>query len=116
MNKSSVLLLCLLLVAALPARAQDRAASTPLPANLQPRREVAAVRLFETEKIDLDGRLDEPAWQRAVPASDFIQQDPDNGQPATEPTEVRILFSRDSLYMGVTCYDSEPEKWLGYQR
>jgi hypothetical protein len=80
------------------------------------RRAVAAVPLQETERILLDGRLDEPAWGRAVPASDFIQQDPDNGQPATEPTEVRILFTKDALYMGVTCFDSEPEKWLGYQR
>ena len=69
-----------------------------------------------TERIVLDGRLDEPAWIQAVPASNFIQQDPDNGRPATEQTEVRILFSKDSLYMGVTCFDSEPDKWIGYQR
>jgi hypothetical protein len=64
----------------------------------------------------VDGRLDEDAWRRAVPAGDFIQQDPDNGKPATEPTEVRILFTGTALYMGVTAYDSEPDKWLGYQR
>jgi len=75
-----------------------------------------AHRLQDEEVIILDGRLDEPAWTRAVPARDFIQQDPDNGQPATEPTEVRIVFNSRSLYMGVTCFDSEPEKWLGYQR
>ena len=33
-----------------------------------------------------------PVWQRADPAADFIQIDPDNGRPATEPTEVRIVF------------------------
>ena len=37
-------------------------------------------------------------------------------RPATEPTEVRIAFDGESLYMGVTCFDSEPDKWLGYQR
>ena len=41
---------------------------------------------------------------------------PTTGQPATEQTEVRILYTSDSLYMGVTCFDSEPDKWLGYQR
>ena len=36
--------------------------------------------------------------------------------PATEPTEVRIAFDQDTFYMGVTAYDSEPDKWLGYER
>jgi hypothetical protein len=68
------------------------------------------------ETIDLDGDLDEGVWARAVPASDFRQQDPDNGEAATEPTEVRIVFGDDALYMGVICFDSEPDRWLGYQR
>jgi hypothetical protein len=77
---------------------------------------VRAVRLQPGERIVLDGRLDEEAWSRPVPARDFIQQDPDNGQPATEPTEVRLLFTSTALYMGVTAYDSEPDQWLGYHR
>jgi len=72
--------------------------------------------LDTTEQITLDGRLDEGVWKRAVPAADFIQVDPVNGSPATEPTEVRIVYTRDAIYMGVTCYDSEPDKWLGFQR
>src|SRR5687768_16268690 len=80
------------------------------------RRTVRAIRLQPDERIVLDGRLDEEAWRRAVPARDFIQQDPDNGKPATEPTEVRILFTSTALYMGVTAYDSEPDEWLGYHR
>ena len=66
--------------------------------------------------IALDGRLDEPVWSRAVPAGDFIQVDPDNGAPATERTEVRIAFSANALYIGVTCYDSEPDGWIAYER
>ena len=84
--------------------------------SVQQRRTLAALRVGDTERITLDGMLDEAAWARAVPASNFIQQDPDNGRPATEQTEVRVLFNKDSLYMGVTCFDSEPDKWLGYQR
>src|SRR5687767_4148104 len=80
------------------------------------RRTVRAIRLQPDERIVLDGRLDEEVWSRAVPARDFIQQDPDNGKPATEPTEVRILFTSTALYMGVTAYDSEPDEWLGYHR
>ena len=80
------------------------------------RRRMAAFRMNDGESVVLDGVLDEPIWSRAVPAADFIQQDPQNGRPATEPTEVRIAYNGEFLYMGVTCYDSEPEKWLGYQR
>ena len=78
-------------------------------------RTVIALRLSESEAIAVDGRLDEAAWQRAVPASDFIQVDPANGQPATERTEVRIVFNGDALYLGVTCFDSEPDRWIGWQ-
>ncbi len=74
---------------------------------------VRAERLAQEEHISIDGRLDEPAWQTALPAKDFLQQDPNFGQPATEKTEVRFLFSRDTLYMGVTNYDSEPDKLRG---
>ena len=81
-----------------------------------PRRIVEATRLDDTERIVLDGRLDEGIWLRALPARDFIQIDPRNGDPATEPTEVRMVFSKDTFYMGVTAYDSEPDKWLGFQR
>ena len=77
---------------------------------------MTALRMADDLRISLDGRLDEAVWRDAVPAADFIQQDPDNGRPATELTEVRIVYNRDALYMGVTCFDSEPEKWLGYQR
>lgn len=72
-----------------------------------------AERLREGEQIALDGRLDEAVWRRAVPAADFIQQDPIFGGTPTERTEVRIVFNRTSLYMGVTCFDSEPDKLLG---
>jgi hypothetical protein len=65
--------------------------------------------------MTLDGRLDEQSWSRAIPAADFIQIDPANGTPASERTEVRIVFDRDALYLGVTCFDSEPDRWIGWQ-
>ena len=72
-----------------------------------------AFRMNDGESITLDGRLAEPFWQRAVPATDFVQQDPVNGGTPTERTEVRIVFDRERLYMGVTCFDSEPDRLLG---
>ena len=80
-----------------------------------PRRTVTAVRLVGGEAITLDGRLDEPVWSRAIPATDFRQIDPDNGLPATERTEVRVVFTGVALYLGVTCFDSEPDGWIGWQ-
>ena len=105
-------LFTILLVALSPLNSD---AQTP-EAGATARRTIQAARLRDTERITVDGRLDEEIWQRAVPAADFIQIDPANGTPATEPTEVRIVFTKDAIYMGVTCYDSEPDKWLGYQR
>ncbi|MGE0703491.1 MAG: DUF5916 domain-containing protein [Vicinamibacterales bacterium] len=77
------------------------------------RRTVTAVRLEDNEEITLDGLFDEPVWARAIPATDFVQQDPDNGAPPTERTEVRFAVSREALYMAVTNFDSEPDRLLG---
>ena len=74
---------------------------------------MTAVRLEDGERIELDGRLDEAVWQQAVLATDFIQQDPVFGGTPTERTEVRIVFTSESLYMGVICFDSEPDRLLG---
>ena len=79
------------------------------------RRSMEAVRMSTDESITLDGRLDEDVWMRAVPATNFLQRDPDNGQPATEQTEVRFVYDGDKLYMGVTLFDSEPDKLNYYQ-
>ncbi|MFN7982261.1 MAG: DUF5916 domain-containing protein [Vicinamibacterales bacterium] len=80
------------------------------------RRSVAAVRLAEGQTVVLDGRLDEPFWKNVSPAANFMQVDPDNGKPATEQTEVRIVYNADTLYIAALCLDSEPDRWLGYQR
>lgn len=50
--------------------------------------------------ISVDGRLDEPAWQRAAPITDFRQFQPDEGEPASLPMEVRILFDDAAIYIG----------------
>ena len=57
----------------------------------------------------LDGAvLDDPAWAAAEPATGFLQTQPDEGRPATERTEVRVVFTADTLYVGVVCYDADP--------
>jgi hypothetical protein len=61
----------------------------------------------------VDGRLDDAAWAAAPVASGFRQRDPGDGDPATERTEVRVLYDADTLYVGITARDREPGKVIG---
>lgn len=74
---------------------------------------LAALRLEADESVALDGRLDEPLWARADVASGFLQEEPNEGAPATEPTEVRVVYDADDLYLGVMLFDSDPAGILG---
>ena len=58
----------------------------------------------------LDGTLDDQVWQSAKPITDFRQREPQEGEPATEKTEVRILYTRHAVYFGIQCFDSEASK------
>lgn len=79
------------------------------------RPEIRAYRLPRGESIVIDGAPDEAVWQKAPAATNFLQRDPDNGEPASEKTEVRVLFDSDRIVLGVTCFDSEPDRLLGNQ-
>ncbi len=61
-----------------------------------------------TGAIRLDGKLDEPAWAGAPVTDSFTQIDPDEGQPSSQRTEVRVVFDDDALYVGVRLHDSGP--------
>jgi hypothetical protein len=58
--------------------------------------------------VRLDGKLDDAAWASAPATTEFTQINPDEGKPATERTEVRILFDADALYIGVRAFDRGP--------
>ena len=59
----------------------------------------------------IDGQvLDDPAWSVATPARNFWQNNPDEGQPATQDTEVYVVFTDKTLFIGVVCYDDDPSK------
>ena len=62
------------------------------------------------EPIYIDGRLDESAWSRTDGTNDFIQQEPNEGQPTTLHTEVRVLYDTNTLYIGFVCNDSQPDR------
>ncbi len=64
----------------------------------------------ESETFRLDGVLSEGFWGKAPALSQFTQQEPREGQPASETTEVMVLFDRENLYVGVRALDSEPDR------
>lgn len=84
-------------------KAQNSAANT---SSGQPH--IRALRI--SEPIKIDGRLDEAAWSRAEAATDFRQREPQEGAPASEKTEVRVLYDGKNLYLGIRAWDSEPRK------
>ena len=57
----------------------------------------------------IDGKvLGDPTWVDVVPIAGFVQTRPDDGQPASERTEVRIAYDDATLYVGVVCYVRDP--------
>ncbi len=63
--------------------------------------------------IEVDGRLDEPVYDAVAPVSDFIQQLPDEGAPATERTDAWVMFDDENFYVAGRCWDSAPPtEWV----
>ena len=81
--------------------------AVPTPASAQPSKERPFI---QATKVDsgprIDGVLDDAAWQTATPVEGFTQQEPNLGQPATERTEVRILYDSRNIYIGVHAYQA----------
>ncbi len=65
-----------------------------------------------TSEIVIDGSLDEAPWIQAPKIGDLVQRIPEVGAMPTEKTEVTLLYDKDNLYIGVMCYDSEPQRVL----
>ena len=70
-----------------------------------------AKRLFTPPQIDGEVLADS-AWDVADKASGFTQQRPYNGQAASQKTEVYVGYTKDTLYLGVICFDSDPDSLI----
>ncbi len=75
--------------------------------------QVVAVQI--NEPIVLDGKLMEPAWQKAIPVQDFFRMEPRQGGKYLYETIVRIVYDDKHLYFGVFCKDSLGKKGLRVQ-
>src|SRR5688572_13712179 len=69
---------------------------------------IRAVRI--ATPLQIDGRLDEAVYTEIAAMSDFIQQEPREGAPATERTEVWLLYDDDFVYVVARCWESQPER------
>ena len=77
----------------------------------------AAYAAVRTEgPVAIDGVLNEEAWLSAAPSRNFVQKEPREGEPSTERTEFRVVYTADTLYIGVVCYDSDPDGILARER
>jgi hypothetical protein len=119
---TAAIALLLIVCAVRPGAAQTTTASpsaedVPAPTapavlarNAQGRASIRAVRI--PEPLTLDGRLDEE-WYQSVPAIDgFVQQEPEEFQPATEKTEAWVFFDTETLYIAARNWDSQPQRMV----
>lgn len=74
---------------------------------LAPKKTLSITRI--SEKMTLDGKLDEPAWQSCSGVSEFVLLWPTPGKPASQKTVVKVVYDDDALYVGAYCYDSSPD-------
>ena len=79
--------------------------------NAETERELPRMSAHRTsEEIKVDGVFDESVWQNVEPIRQLYQIQPDQGKPATEQSEVRILYDDKKLYFGFIFFDSEMDK------
>jgi hypothetical protein len=72
---------------------------------------LAAGQLPDPERAPVvDGLVTDPIWSTVEPYTDFTQQDPNEGAPASEKTEVRLIVGNGHVYVGIICFDADPTK------
>lgn len=84
-------------------------AQNPRPANNDTTSRRVAQASRRTGAIVIDGKLDDAAWAAASPTSGFIQAYPTPGAPAVDPTEVRVVYDDQALYVAIRMHDSHPD-------
>ncbi|MCK5350992.1 carbohydrate binding family 9 domain-containing protein, partial [bacterium] len=88
----------------------------PLWAQTGSRVQKQSVAIFVDTGPTVDGVLDDPVWEQSAPLSDLQQRDPQEGAPASEYTTVRIVYTKDAIYFGFRCDDSEPAAIIATER
>jgi hypothetical protein len=84
-------------------------AQNPKPAASDSVSRKVAQAIRKSGAVVIDGKLDDEAWKPAVPAAGFTQSYPNPGAAPVDPTEVRVIYDDQALYVGVTLRDSHPD-------
>ncbi len=76
--------------------------------------EAQVFQISQQEHIKIDGLLTEPVWQNASPIGPLSMVEPDEGVPPSMPTEIRVIVDFQSIYIGIMCSDSDPDKIVSF--
>jgi hypothetical protein len=93
----------------------DDGPAAPIPPDVIARDASGAVSIRAVKlasPLTVDGQLDEAVYRDVPAISDFVQNDPREGEPATEKTEVWVLFDDSTLYLVARCWESQPERMV----
>src|SRR5918993_424297 len=71
------------------------------------RKQARAVRVAPGA-VNVDGRLDDTAWRDAPAITDFVQREPNEGEPPTDRMEVRFVYDDNALYVGARMFSDAP--------
>ena len=113
MPSPAAAILLLFVLSAVPAAAQPaagRSGARPEPAVPEKAGKELTAYYVDEAAPRIDGRLDDEGWQLAQPIDDMVQNDPDNMQPPTERTLVKVLYDDRSVYVGVINYMRDRSK------
>jgi len=77
---------------------------------------LSAYRLSDSDRVQLDGRMNESFWSKAEVTTGFRQREPVEGAEPSEKTEVRVGYDNNTLFIGAMLFDSEPDGIIGFQK
>jgi len=66
--------------------------------------------LNEIASPEIDGLLNDPAWDAVEWEGDFVERRPDENTTPDHKTKFKIVYDQKFLYVGIRAYDSDPDK------
>lgn len=73
------------------------------------------LKVYQTKHVNphspkIDGRIDDPSWEKVSWEGGFVQREPYEGQAPSQTTEFKVLYDDANLYVAVKARDAEPER------
>jgi hypothetical protein len=76
-------------------------------------RVIDAIAIPSSTPIVLDGKLNDPVWEKAPSINEFVQRDPAEGAAPSQKTDARVAFDEHALYVAIRAYDTEANRVVG---